>query len=68
MCVEEIGFADVFEQLVKKCDREWLLSVCEEHIDETECDEELAEFITHVLKRREHVRFLVCKELGGDKA
>lgn len=67
MCIE-IEFADVFEQLVKQCDREWLLSVCEEHIDETECDEELAEFITHVLKRREHVRSLVCKELGGDKA
>lgn len=68
MCVVEIGFADVFEQLVKKCDREWLLSVCEEHIDETESDDELAEFITYVLRRREHVRFLVCKELGGGKA
>jgi hypothetical protein len=67
MCIE-IGFADVFEQLIKQCDREWLLSVCEEHIEETECDEELAEFITYVLKRREHVRFLVYKELGGDKA
>ena len=66
MCIE-IEFADVFEQLVKQCDREWLLSVCEEHIDETECDEELAEFITYLLKHREHVRFLVCKELGGDK-
>lgn len=67
MCIE-IEFADVFEQLVKKCDREWLLSVCEEHIDETENDEELAEFITYVLRRREHVKFLVCKELRGGRA
>ena len=68
MCEVEIGYADVFEQLVKRCDREWLLSVCEEHINETECDEELAEFIANVLKRREHVRFLVFKELEGGKA
>ena len=68
MHIEEMEFADVFEQLVKQCDREWLLSVCEEHIEETECDEEVAEFITCVLKRREHARFLVCKELGGGKA
>ena len=68
MHIEEMEFADVFGHLAENCDREWLLSVCEEHIEETECDEELAEFITHVLKRREHVRFLVCKELGRGKA
>lgn len=68
MHIEEMEFEDVFEQLVKKCGREWLFSVCEEHVDETECDEELAEFIANVLKGGDHVRFLVCKELGGDKA
>jgi len=67
MHIEEMEFADVFEHLAENCDREWLLSVCEEHIDETEGDDELAEFIAYALKHREGVRSLVLKQLGGDK-
>ncbi len=68
MHIEEMEFAGVFEHLAENCDREWLLSVCEEHIDENEGDDELAEFITHALKHREGVRSLVLKQLGGDEA
>lgn len=68
MDIEDMDFVDVFEHLVENCDRERLLGVCEEHIDETEGDDELAEFIAYVLKHREGARSLVLKQLGGDKA
>ena len=64
MDIENMETPDIFAYPAESARREMLLSLCEDHIDETECDEEMAAFITHVLKHREPVRLLVCEALG----
>ncbi len=67
MHIENMEATDVFEHLAENCDRNMLLAFCEEHIDQTEYDDELADFITYILKHREDVKLLVSKALGGGK-